>query len=213
MPLTRIDPEFPSKEGSMSGISDAHHFRKMVAGFCMLFAPLCMLVGFIVDPDASYAFLFIGAVLMVPAALGLMHMLREREVAFGHLGGGLSLIGLMGMAGLVGMDVGGTTDLVDRVDHLTGVGNWMFVATMGFGLGMAMLGMGVFRAHAVMSWAAACLMIGGIAFDVALIVSSAGIAIASAAAMVAGVGATGLMVWRESDEAWENAPALGGHAG
>jgi hypothetical protein len=193
----------------MFGISDAHHFRKMVAGFCMLFAPLCMLVGFIVDPDASYAFLFVGAILMVPAALGLMHMLREREVAFGHLGGGLSLIGLMGTAALVGMDVGGTTDLVDRVDHLTGVGNWMFVATMGFGLGMAMLGMGVFRAHAVMSWAAACLMVGGIAFDVALLASSAGNAIASGAAMLAGLGATGYMVWRESDDAWEHTPALG----
>jgi hypothetical protein len=197
----------------MSGISDAHHFRKMVAGFCMVFAPLCMLVGFIVDPDASYAFLFIGAVLMVPAALGLMHMLREREVAFGHMGGGLSLVGLMGMAGLVGMDVGGTSDLVDRVDHLTGVGNWMFVATMGFGLGMAMLGMGVFRAHAVMSWAAACLMIGGIAFDVALLASSAGIAIAGSAAMLAGIGSTGLTVWRESDDAWDHTPALGGRAG
>jgi hypothetical protein len=193
----------------MSGISDAHHFRKMVAGFCMVFAPLCMLAGFIADPDASYAFLFAGAVLMVPAALGLMHMLREREVAFGHVGGGLSLIGLMGMAGLIGMDVGGTTDLVDRVDHLTGVGNWMFVATMGFGLGMAILGVGTFRAHVVMAWAAACLMIGGIAFDVALLASSAGIAIAASAAMLAGVGATGLMVWRESDDAWEHTPALG----
>jgi hypothetical protein len=191
------------------GISDAHHFRKMVAGFCMLFAPICLLIGFIVDPDASYAFLFVGAILMVPAALGLMHMLREREVAFGHLGGGLSLIGLMGTAGLVGMDVGGTTDLVDRVDHLTGVGNWMFVATMGFGLGMAMLGMGVFRAHAVQSWAAACLMVGGIAFDVALLASSAGIAIAGAAIVLAGLGTTGYMVWRESDDAWEHTPALG----
>jgi hypothetical protein len=171
-----------------------------------------MLVGFIADPDASYAFLFAGAVLMVPAALGLMHLLREREVAFGHMGGGLSLVGLMGMAGLIGMDVGGTTDLVDRVDHLTGVGNWMFVATMGFGLGMAMLGMGAFRAHALMSWAAACLMVGGIAFDVALLAGSAGIGIAASAAMLAGVGATGLMVWRESDDAWEHTPALGGRA-
>ena len=196
----------------MFGISDAHHFRKMVAGFCMVFAPLCMLVGFVVDSDASYAFLFVGAILMVPAALGLMHMLREREVAWGHMGGGLSLIGLMGTAGLIGMDVGGTTDLVDRVDHLAGVANWMFVATMGFGLGMAMLGMGVFRAHSVMSWAAACLMIGGIAFDVALFASSAGIAIAASAAIFAGLGSTGLMVWRESDDAWEHTPALGGGA-
>jgi hypothetical protein len=196
----------------MFGITDAHHFRKMVAGFCMVFAPICLLIGFIVDPDASYAFLFVGAILMVPAALGLMHMLREREVAFGHMGGGLSLIGLMGTAGLIGMDVGGTTDLVDRVDHLTGVGNWMFVATMGFGLGMAMLGLGAFRAHAVASWGAACLIIGGLAFDVALLANSGGIAIAASAAMLAGLGTTGLMVWRESDDAWEHTPALGGRA-
>jgi hypothetical protein len=193
----------------MFGISDAHHFRKMVAGFCMVFAPLCMLVGFIVDPDASYAFMFAGAVLMVPAALGLMHMLREREVAMGHVGGGLSLIGLMGTVGLVGLDVAGTTDLVNRVDHLDGVATWMFVAAMGFGLGMAMLGLGVFRARVMTSWAAACLIVGGIAFDVALLASSAGIAIAAAAALVAGLATTGLTVWRESDDAWEHTPALG----
>src|SRR4051795_810715 len=195
MLLTRPSCRDLEQGGLMFGISDAHHFRKMVAGFCMLFAPICMLIGFSVDPDAAYAFLFVGAILMVPAALGLMHMLREREVAFGHLGGGLSLIGLMGMTGLVGMDVGGTTHLIDRVDHLSGVGNWMFVATMGFGLGMAMLGMGVFRAHAVMSWAAACLMVGGVAFDVALLAGSGGIAIAGAAIMLAGLGTTGYVVW------------------
>ena len=193
----------------MLGISDAHHFRKMVAGFCMVFAPLCLLVGFLVDPDASYAFLFVGAILMVPAALGMMHMLREREVAFGHVGGGLSLIGLMGMAALIGMDVGAATDLVDRADSLSGVTTWMFAATMGVGLGMALLGMGVFRAHAVASWAAACLMIGGLAFDIALLAGSSGIAIAASSVLLAGIGATGLMVWRESDDAWEHTPALG----
>ena len=52
-------------------------------------------------------------------------------------------------------------------------------------------------------------MIGGIAFDVAMIAGSTGIAIAAAAAMVAGIGTTGYMVWRESDDAWEHTPALG----
>jgi hypothetical protein len=209
MLLTRLEPGPQTKEGSMFGISDAHHFRKMVAGFCMLFAPICILIGFIVDPDAAYAFLFVGAILMIPAALGLMHMLREREVALGHIGGGLSLIGLMGVAGLVGMDVGGATKLVDRVNHLVGVGHWMFVAAMGFGLGMALLGLGTFRVHAIASWAAACLMIGGIAFDVALLAHSGGIAIAGSAVTLAGLGMTGLIVWRESDDAWEHTPALG----
>ena len=194
----------------MFGISDAHHFRKMVAGFCMVFAPLCMLVGFLVDPSAEYAFLFAGSLLMAPAALGLMHMLREREVALGHLGGGLSIVGLMGMCGLIGMDVGGTSDIVDRVHHLSGVATWMFVAAVCLGVGLTFLGMGVFRTHATQSWAAACLMIGGIAFVVALLASSGGIAIAASAAMLAGLGATGYVVWRESDDAWDHTPALGG---
>src|SRR3954453_12943376 len=209
MHLTRIDPELQSKEGSMFGISDAHHFRKTVAGFCMLFAPLCMLVGFLVDPDAEYAFLFAGAVLMVPAALGLMHMLREHEVAYGHVGGGLSLLGLMGMAALIGSEVGGTAHLVDRGDHLPGVATWMFVAMMGFGLGAAILGVGLFRAHAIQSWAAACLMVGGIAFDVAMIAHGGGIAIAAPAAMLAGVGTTGFLLCGESDDGRHYPPELG----
>jgi hypothetical protein len=194
----------------MFGISDAHHFRKMVAGFCMAVAPLCILVGFVVDdPDATYAFLFAGAVLMAPAALGLMHMLREREVAFGHMGGGMALVGLMGMAALVGMDVAGSTDLVDRVDHIDGVATSMFIATLLFGAGYLALGMGIFRGRVTAPWTAACLMVGGIAFDVALLISSSGLAIASAAVLLVGQGALGLMVWRESDEAWDHTPALG----
>jgi hypothetical protein len=192
----------------MSGMSDAHHFRKMVAGFCMVFAPLLMLVGVATDPDASYAFLFAGAVLSVPAALGLMHMLREREVALGHLGGGMALVGLMGIAGLVGMDVAGSTDLVDRVDHLSGTARPMFICSLLFGAGLLALGMGLYRAHAIAAWSAVCLMVGAIAFDVALIASSAGVAIVGIAAIVAGQGMIGLTVWRESDDAWERTPEL-----
>jgi hypothetical protein len=194
----------------MFGLSDAHHFRKMVAGFCMVFAPLFMLVGFATDPDTSYAFLFAGAVLSVPAALGLMHMLREREVALGHAGGGMALLGLMGMAGLVGMDVAGSTDLVDRVDHLAGIATPMFICSLLFGAGMLALGMGLYRARAAASWSAACLMVGGIALDVALIASSAGVAIVGVAAIVVGQGMIGLRVWRESDDAWERTPELAG---
>ena len=42
---------------------------------------------------------------MVPAVLGLMHMMREREVAFGHVGGGLAMLGLLAFAGIVAMEL------------------------------------------------------------------------------------------------------------
>ena len=193
----------------MFGMSDAHHFRKMVAGFCMAVAPLCLLIGSVLDGDESYAFLFAGAILTVPAALGLMHMLREREVALGHVGGGMAIAGVVGLAALVGMDVAGTTALVDRVDNLDGVATAMFVVALLLGGGYVALGLGVFRARASESWSAACLIVAGIAFVVALLAASEGVLIAAFAVMLVGQGATGLVVWRESDEAWDHTPILG----
>jgi hypothetical protein len=202
----------------MFGISDAHHFRKMVAGFCMMFAPVFVLVGLVLDPDTSYVFLFLGAVLSVPAVLGLMHMLREREVEWGHAGGTLALFGLMAMTALIGMDlatwqaagsaVTDTATIVHRVDHMDGLATVLFVCSLMFGAGYLVLGMGLYRAHAIAAWSAVCLMVGAIAFDVALIASSAGVAIVGIAAILVGQGMIGLTVWRESDDAWERTPEL-----
>jgi hypothetical protein len=108
----------------MTGLSDAHHFRKMVAGICMVVSPLLLLAGTIIQPstgtsessvvaaaashaDAYYAtslLYLLSIVLAVPAVLGLMHMLRERGVAFGHVGGGLGILGLLGFLGIVTID-------------------------------------------------------------------------------------------------------------
>jgi hypothetical protein len=202
----------------MFGMSDAHHFRKMVAGFCMMVAPVFVLVGLVLDPDTSYVFLFLGAVFSVPAVLGLMHMLREREVEWGHAGGTLALFGLMAMTALIGMDlatwqaagsaVTDTATIVHRVDHMDGLATVLFVCSLMFGAGYLALGMGLYRAHAIAAWSAICLMVGAIAFDVALIASSAGVAIVGIAAILVGQGMLGLTVWRESDEAWERTPEL-----
>ena len=93
-------------------LSDAHHFRKMVAGACMVVAPLVLLVAMVIHPasdmneatqvatiqdnlDAWYVahlLALISIALTVPVVLGLMHMMREREVAFGHVGGGLAML-------------------------------------------------------------------------------------------------------------------------
>src|ERR671922_80829 len=106
-------------------LSDAHHSRKMVAGACMVVAPVVLLVAMVIHPasdmdeatqvatiadnlDAWYVahlLALVAIALTVPAALGLMHMLREREVAFGHVGGGLAMLGQLAFAGIVGMEL------------------------------------------------------------------------------------------------------------
>ena len=44
---------------------------------------------------AAHLVLLASVVLALPAVLGLMHMLRERMAAYGHIGGALALPGLL----------------------------------------------------------------------------------------------------------------------
>jgi hypothetical protein len=224
----------------MFGISDAHHFRKMVAGFCMVVAPIVALVGFVIHPEAksdeaaqigvvaahmdawylSHLLLFVSVVLAVPAALGLMHMLRSREVALGHLGGGLALAGLMAISGIIGMEMvawqmgagadGEMASLLNRVNETTGIVVPFFFGSLLFGIGYAALGLGLYKARATGAWFAACLMAGGILFDVAFVAESLTLTIVGMAFIVVGQGAIGRMVWTESDDAWERTPEYSG---
>jgi MFS family permease len=98
----------------MLHLSEAQRFRRTVAGWCMVVAPLFLLVSAIISPaldndeatlignvaadmDRWYlsAMFALGSiVLAVAAVLGLMHMLRERHATEGHVGGALALLGL-----------------------------------------------------------------------------------------------------------------------
>ena len=183
---------------NLANLSNAHHFRKMVAGFCMIAAPLLLLLSMIVepgfgasedsfvigrvgDPDTGsleQMLLVGGLVLMVPAMLGLMHMLREREVAFGHLGGALALFGLL-------------------------------VLPYGWMAGMVILAIGLYRARGVQSTTAlmiavaALLLAGGAGFESEIL------GMLGAAVMLVGLGGGGWTVLRESDEDWEHTPEHG----
>ena len=180
---------------NLANFSDAHHFRKMVAGFCMIAAPMLLLlamtvesaigtsedsfvIGRIGDPDTGsleQMLLVASLVLMVPAMLGLMHMLREREVAIGHLGGGLALLGLL-------------------------------VLPYGWMAGMVILAVGLYRARAVQSTtalliaAAALLLAGGAGFESEIL------GIVGSAVMLVGLGGGGWTVLHESDDDWEHTP-------
>ena len=222
-------------------LSDAHHFRKMVAGACMVVAPLVLLAAMVIHPasdmdeatqvatiadnlDAWYVahlLALVSIALTVPVVLGLMHMLREREVAFGHVGGGLAMLGLLAFAGIVGMELamwqmvaGGSTReavaLLQRVNDTAGIVIPFIVVSFGFALGLACLAIGLLRAHAVQSWMAVCVGVGAIAFDFAMASALNWLAIVAAAFLVVGLGGIGRMVLRETDEAWEHTPEYEG---
>jgi hypothetical protein len=222
-------------------LSDAHHSRKMVAGACMVVAPLILLATVVIHPpsdmdeatqvatiagnlDAWYVahlLAFVSIAVMAPAVLGLMHMLREREVAFGHVGGGLAMLGLLAFAGIVGMELamwqmvaGGSTSeavgLLERLNGTAGITIPFVLVSFGFTLGLACLAVGLYRARAVQSWMAVSMAIGAILFGFAFAMALNWLGIVAAAFLVVGLGAIGRMVLRETDEAWEHTPEYEG---
>jgi hypothetical protein len=106
------------------GLSDTHHFRRVVAGFCLMAAPVVLFAGAIAHPQsedeaaahlavvaedpnryyAAHAVLLVGLALLLPAILALGHLLSERATALGHVGGAVAIIGLLGATALVAVD-------------------------------------------------------------------------------------------------------------
>jgi Domain of unknown function (DUF4386) len=223
-------------------LSDAHHFRKTVAGICMVLAPLVVLVATVVHPDTSmdeaaqlttiaanldawliaHLLALVGIVLSVPAVLGLMHMLREREVSLGHVGGGLAMLGLLAyvgvvaVEGLVGWQMGEAGDRGAMVALLTSLNDSaaivipFYVTSLAFAVGIVCLAVGLYRARAVQSWMAISLAVGAVLLAISGPAAATWLAIVAAAFLVVGFGSIGRMVYRESDEAWEHTPEYEG---
>jgi hypothetical protein len=223
-------------------LSDAHHFRKMVAGICMILAPLVLLVATVVHPEATndeaaqlaviaenldawfiaHLLALMAIALTVPAVLGLMHMLREREVALGHVGGGLAMLGLLAYVGIVaiegfvGWQMGEAGDraamvaLLSSIYDSAGIVIPFFVMSVGFAVGMMCLAYGLYRARAVQSWMAICLAVGAVLVAIGGATATNWLGIVAAAFLLIGLGSIGRMVYRESDEAWEHTPEYEG---
>jgi hypothetical protein len=221
--------------------SDSHHFRKMVAGACMVLAPLVFLVGFVVSPrlettagkqlgaaadhlDRFYIsnlLAMIGLILVVPAVLGLMHMVRERRPGYGAIGGGLTMIGVL--ASLVSTGAGFAIWQMAKdgvqpadVNALHGLLNTagavipVYILGMVGAVGAVVLAAGLYMARAVDWWMALFFAAGIVCINVAFPAGVLALGIVGAALMVVGLGAVGLMVVRESDADWEHTPEYHG---
>ena len=222
------------------GFSDSH-FRKTVAGCCMVAGPLAALAAFIVSPafhsgsGAQVAevarhqdrfllsmFLSLAAVtLVIGGSLGLMHMLRERMVGYGNVGGTFALIGLIATVAQFGASMMLWSMVRDGVQPAD-VTAWHSVthdAAMVIPLlaipwlavvGFAVLAMGLYRAHAVDWWMSAMLAIGALGITLAGPLASVAVGIVGAALFLVGMGSIGLIVLRESDADWEHTPEYHG---
>ena len=225
----------------MLGSSDPHRFRKTVAGACMVLAPAMGLVGFIVSPgyDSSSAkqlatvaanrdqwyvsemLILLSLVALVPAVLGLMHMLREREVTHGHLGGGLALLGTMAAVGSVATGfvawqmtaTAANVALLERLNDTAGFAIPFYIAVFALPLGLVVLSWGLMRAEAAHRVAVMCLAVGAIGAGVGFAMSTLWLMIAGYAVLFVGMGMIGRMVLEETVDDWEHTPRFHPAAG
>src|SRR2546423_10897665 len=219
------------------GFSDSHHFRKTVAGCCMVAGPLAALAAFIVSPAfhtgsgaqvaevARHQDRFLLSMLLSLAAvalvigdsLGLMHMLRERMVGYGNVGGMLTMVGLVFTMAQVAAQFTLWAAVRDGV-QAADVATWHTVthdAAMVIPLvavpwlavvGFAVLAMGLYRARAVDWWMAAMVAFGALGITLAGPLTSLAVGIVGAALFLVGMGSIGMSVLRESDADWEHTP-------
>jgi hypothetical protein len=226
----------------MLNLSDAHHFRKTVAGICMILAPACFLAAAIIGPSSdnnagailratadhpdrfyiSTLLVIVGSVLLLPAVLGLMHMLRERRTAYGHVGGGLALLGnlmLMLFTGVMlmqwqmvrgGADRAEMVSLYHRFTHTAGSEVFLFFS-LALTIGLVVLAYGLYQARAVHWSTAGAVAAGAVVLQVAFFVgnTAAWFIVASAILLVA-FATIGRMVLLETDEDWEHTPEFKG---
>ena len=223
------------------GFSDSQHLRKTVAGASMVLGPLLLVVAFVASPrletgaaaqlrvaaehvDRFYlvnVIAMVGVALMVPAVLGLMHMLRERRPAHGAIGGGLSVLGLLATMASFGIAFAiwrmaadgvqpGDVTLLDSIIDATGI--VIPITVVGFlgAIGFVVLMLGMYRAHVVDWWMALCAAAGVVLINVAFPAGMLALAILGSALLLVGLGAVGVMVWRESDADWEHTPEYSG---
>ena len=219
------------------GFSDSQHLRKMVAGSCMFLAPLLFVAAFVISPKLetsagkqlavahshldrfymSNLFGMIGLFLLVPAVLGLMHMVRERQPVYGGIGGGLAMIGVL--ASLVGSGAGFAIwqmarDGVQPADvsalhgmmHTAGAVIPLYIVGFVGAVGAVVLGYGLYRARVVDWWMALFFAAGIVCINVAFPAGALWLGIVGAALTLVGLGTVGLMVLRESDTDWEHTP-------
>ena len=222
------------------GVSDSQHFRKTLAGFCMIGAPLLFLAAFAISPKLETAsgkvlavtaqhpdrffissmIAMVGVVLLLGAVLGLAHMMRDRGAGYGSLGGIVAVLGVLGL--MAGFSVTFMTwlmakDGVTAADaHLLHRYNQsapgVIIGIVGFclALGIVVLAMGLYRAHFVDWWMAMLVAIGPVLMEVAFPAHALWLAIVGSAFLVVGLGSIGLMVLRETDEEWDHTPEYRG---
>ena len=223
----------------MATMSPSESLLKAICGLCLVLAPAALLVGGLLHPeetpDATRQFEIIAAdvgrwelahwiisasmLLMVGAAVGLAHLLRERRPAEGIIGGAATIVGAMAlfavatseavtMAELGRSETAEAAALFGRI--FESAARWvLLVPVMLLPLGLIVMSYGMYRARVTETWAAGCVALGSVGFAISLPTGSPVAFAIGLALMFVGLARIGLSVLTETDQQWQHPPEVG----
>lgn len=224
----------------MLKINDANNFRRTAVGLCLIAGPLAALIGGLVAPwegtgDAavwlqvlaenpvrgqiSAVLLYLGYLLVAVGIFGMIHLLRRRAVALGHVAGALAIWGWVTMPGLLITDFYDLS-LAEALGPREGAAiaergqDYAGAAIMGVPVllgvvGLLLLSVALWRSGFAPAWVPLVLLVGNAAgfYDA----YSLAFFTTWWALWLVALGYVGLKVLRMSDEDWERGvpPATG----
>jgi hypothetical protein len=219
---------------------DWRRIRRLFSGACLIAGPALFFLGILVRPtgsddtgdellayvrDNSTAvqlsdlMLITAVLLLVPAFVGAMHVLRNRAPLLGYLGGGLAAVGFVCLFGMITVDgvaleiarrgtaaagMGMVLDQAPNQDLLLWTLTLVFVA--GHIIGTILLGIGLFRTRFVPVWAAVAVTMSQPLHFVAHGIGNKPLDVVAFALFAAGLATLGMRVLRMHDAEWEVAP-------
>jgi hypothetical protein len=218
-------------------IVKTERFRRRVAGISLIGFAATLLAQDVVGPrtpsDAagtyaavaadrggmvvSSVLLLASSLALVPAVFGILHVLRERGVTLGHIGGVLAIVGALGhiavmtyQLALVEMTKAGDREamvaLIERLDSSPVVGAIVLPMILSFALGLLILAVALWRARFVRGWAAALVLV-AVLLDVgAPDGGPAAVSITKQLLAFAAFAYIGLQMLRMSDAEWDGLP-------
>ena len=212
---------------------DTANFRRTLAGMCLIIQPFLNLISVAVSPkqstDTSQQLATIGAyptrflisslldllwlLLLIPAVLGLLHLLRARGTLLGQIGCGFALAGAVGAAAYRGVNLVQlqvTQSALDQGQVLAAFAQpnlgsvvVMLIIAIGLIIGYALLAVGLWRTRAAPRGASALI----VAFLVVDIVGLAaggnkGVLLVAHTLLLVGLSWIGVRMLAMSDAQW-----------
>ncbi|MFF5231897.1 hypothetical protein [Dactylosporangium sp. NPDC000521] len=214
-----------------------HKLRRLLAGGCLVAAPLVYVAGLLTDPalragdaaDGAYgrhpgqvsvsaALLHWSWVLLVPGIIGMIHLVRRRAVLFGHIAGLVALLGVVNFSALMlgdffyarlEADLGTAAgDRLADAAFAAGGAQWGFQVPGFLGLlGVLLLGLALAYDRRVPWWAPPAMVAGMLTGPIYPIGMIAGSLL-----YIAGAGVIGVRMLRMTDAEWAQEPVAGGTA-